>query len=140
ASIPAPPRSNDIATQSATDIEERPGSAGARRASKGGLGGPPRAPHLLNAGGRFLERGGPQDAGDLLGVEGLALEEGAGQRVQLLDVALDDLLGPRGAVHHDALDLGVDGQRGVLAVVLLARHLAAEEDVLLVLAEGERPE
>jgi hypothetical protein len=31
-------------------------------------------------------------------------------------------------------------QRGLLAVVLGTRHLAAEEDVLLGLAEGERPE
>src|SRR5215475_9120474 len=94
----------------------------------------PRAPEARRGLGRSrgaLERRGAQDPGDLLGVERFPLEERAGQRVQLLDVVLQDLLGPRGAVEDDALDLGVDGQRGVLAVVLLARHLAAEEDVLL---------
>ena len=43
-----------------------------------------------------------------------------------------------GALHHDPLDLGVDEDRGLLAEVLGAGHLAAEEDVLLALAEGER--
>ena len=36
-----------------------------------------------------------KDAGDLLAVERLALQEGAGQRVELLDVLLQDLAGPR---------------------------------------------
>src|SRR5262245_28872480 len=88
----------------------------------------------------FLEGAGAENAGDLLTVEGLALEQGARQRVKLLDVVLEDLLGAARTLQHDPLDLAVDQQGGFLAVILLARHLAAEEDVLLVLAEGERPE
>src|SRR6059036_209407 len=88
----------------------------------------------------LLEGAGAQDAGDLLAVEGLPLEQSARQRVKLLDVLLEDLLGAARAFHHDPLDLRVDEQRGVLTVVLRARDLAPEEDVLLVLAEGQRPQ
>src|SRR2546425_9013306 len=88
----------------------------------------------------FLERPRAEDARDLLAVEGLALEQRAGEGVQLLDVLLDDLAGAGGALHHDPRDLGGDDERGLLAVVLRTRHLAPEEDVLLVLAEGPRPE
>src|SRR5882762_9320464 len=97
-----------------------------------------RAP--LRRGGGFLERSGAQDARDLLAVEGLALEQRPGERVELFDVVLEDLTRAARALEHDTLDLRVDHQGRVLAVVLLARHLAAEEDVLLVLAEGERTE
>src|SRR5262245_25195817 len=88
----------------------------------------------------FLEGAGAENAGDLLTVEGLALEQGARKRVELLDIVLEDLLGAARALHDDPLDLAVDQQGSLLAVVLLPGHLAAEEDVLLVLAEGERPE
>src|SRR5215467_6500084 len=88
----------------------------------------------------FLEGSSAQDTGDLLTVEGLPLEQGARQCVQLLDVLLEDLLGATGGLQDDPLDLAVDEERGLLAVVLLAGHLAAEEDVLLVLAERERAE
>src|SRR5688572_22438922 len=86
----------------------------------------------------LLERTGPQDARDLLAVERLPLEQRGGERVQLLQVGLDHVPGPRRALQHDALDLGVDQDRGVLAVVLGPRHLPTEEDVLLALAEGQR--
>ena len=46
---------------------------------------------------------------------------------------------PLVAVRDDALDLLVDLDRRVLAVVLVLRDLAAEEDLLFLLAEGERP-
>src|SRR5439155_5583313 len=92
----------------------------------------------LRRSGRFGEWPRAQDARDLLGVQRLALEQGARERVQLLDVFLEDLPRARGAFEHDALDLAVDGEGGVLAVILRARDLATEEDVLLVLAEGER--
>src|SRR5215813_1921215 len=85
----------------------------------------------------FLEGAGAENAGDLLTVEGLALEQGARQRVELLDVVLEDLLGAARGVHHDPLDLAVDQQRRLLAIVLLPGHLATQEDMLLVLAEGE---
>src|SRR5207247_7668967 len=97
-------------------------------------------PSALGGCGRCGERALAQDALDLLGVERLALEQRARERVQLLDVLLEDLPGARRAFEHDALDLTVDGERRLLAVVLRARDLAAEEDVLLVLAEGERPQ
>src|SRR3972149_1155334 len=97
-----------------------------------------RAP--LRGGRGFLERAGAEDARDLLAVEGLALEERPGEGVELLEVLLEDLARAGGALEDDALDLGVDGERGLLAVVLLAGDLPSEEDVLLVLAERERPE
>src|SRR6266446_1953672 len=92
----------------------------------GAISGPPIS---LGGGGRFGERPSAQDARDLLGVERLALEQRARERVQLLDVLLEDLPGARRAFEHDALDLTVDGERRLLAVVLRARDLAAEEDV-----------
>src|SRR2546427_7083187 len=88
----------------------------------------------------LLEGTGAQDASDLLAVEGLPLEQGTRQGVKLLDVLLEDMLGAARALHHDPLDLGVDDERGVLAVIFRPRDLAAEEDVLLVLPEGEWPE
>src|SRR5439155_4262779 len=92
----------------------------------------------LRRSGRFGEWPRAQDARDLLGVQRLALEQGARERVQLLDVFLEDLPRARRASEHDAIVLAVDGEGGVLAVILRARDLATEEDVLLVLAEGER--
>src|SRR5438034_8270302 len=92
----------------------------------------------LRRSGRFGEWPRAQDARDLLGVQRLALEQGARERVQLLDVFLEDLPRARRAFEHDALDLAVDGEGGLLAGILRARDLATEEDVLLVLAEGER--
>src|SRR5215813_2317534 len=98
-----------------------------------------RAAPLLRGRAGFLERSGAQDAGDLLTVEGLPLQEGARQRVELLEILLEDLLGAARGLQDDPFDLPVDEERGRFAVVLLARHLTAEEDVLLVLAKGERP-
>src|SRR5436309_15342980 len=88
----------------------------------------------------LLEGAGAQDAGDLLAVEGLPLEQRARQRVKLLDVLLEDLLGAARRLHHDPLDLGVDEEGGVLAVIVRPGDLAAEKDVLLVLPEREWPE
>src|ERR1051325_9690279 len=84
--------------------------------------------------GSFAERPRAQDARDLFAVERLALQQRAREGVQLLDVVHQDLPRAARAVEDDALDLRVDEERGVLAVVLLARDLAAAEDVLLVLA------
>src|SRR5262249_56388706 len=75
---------------------------------------------------------------DLLAVERLALQERARQRVQLHQVSLDHLAGPGSTVRDDALDLRVDEDRCVLAVVLGTRHFPPEEDMLLALAERER--
>src|SRR5207302_3447728 len=139
------------ATRRSTENEGRHGSPGAPRAlageSEGGvapsleqflgaISGPPSSSRR----GSFGEGARAEDPRDLLGVQRLALEQRAGERVQLLDVLLEDLSRAAGTLHDDALDLAVDGQRRLLAVVLGARDLAAEEDVLLVLAEGERAE
>src|SRR5262245_31334509 len=99
-------------------------------------GDPGRRPTALRRRRRLGERPRAQDARDLFAVQGLALEERAREGVELLDVFLEDLPRPVGTVEHDALDLGVDHERRCLAVVLLTRDLTAEEDVLLVLAEG----
>src|SRR2546425_42264 len=108
----------------------------ARRARRRGKSS--REPLRGRAG--LLEGAGTENASDLLAVEGLALEQGTGQSVKLLDVLLENLPGATRAFHHDPLDLGVDEKGGLFAVVLLPGHLAAEEDVLLVLAEGQGPE
>src|SRR5437667_6092581 len=65
--------------------------------------------------GGLLERPRALDPRDLLAVERLTLEQRAGERVELLDVLFEDLAGAGGALHDDALDLGVDEQRGDLA-------------------------
>src|SRR5713226_330082 len=90
-------------------------------------------------GGSFLEGPRDQDPVDLLAVQGLALEEGPGKYVELLEIGLEELAGAHRAVGHDALDLGVDEDGRLFAVVLGPRDLAPEEDVLLSFAEGQRP-
>src|SRR5262245_8553943 len=99
---------------------------------------PPWGPRPSGRCGRALVLLGPKDARDLLAVKGLTLEERTGQGVELVDIVFEDLAGSSRAVDDDLLDLAVDHDGRVLAVVLLARHFPAEEDVLLVLAEGER--
>src|SRR5258708_12247624 len=74
--------------------------------------GPARAPNLraqtLGRAGRLMERGDPEDPRDLLAVERLALEEGAGEGVELLEIGLDHVAGPRVPPHHAPLDLPAD--------------------------------
>src|SRR3989304_7010800 len=60
------------------------------------------------------------DLGDLVGVEDLALEQGPGQQIELLDLLLEQTTGLLRAVHHDPLNLPVDEDGGLLAVVLVA--------------------
>src|SRR5215471_15246133 len=114
-------------------------SAGQRHGRRGGTTaqGTPRA---KRSGGRGGSLEGPrgENAVDLLAVQRLALEEGPGQHVELLQVGVEQILGTRGRIHHDPLDLGVDQDRRLLAVVLRAGNLTAEEDVLLPLAKRER--
>src|SRR5438309_9446791 len=83
---------------------------------------------------------GSEDPGDFLAVERFALEQRARQRVELFEVLFEDLPRALRAVADDALDLHVDLERGLLAVVLLPRDFPPEENVLLVLAECEGPE
>src|SRR5207248_5985898 len=86
-------------------------------------GGPYRGPPCSSRRGSFGERARAEDPRDLLGVQRLALEQRAGERVQLLDVFLEDLPRAGGALDDDPLDLAVDGERGLLAVVLGAGDL-----------------
>src|SRR2546428_988823 len=85
-------------------------------------------------------RAGSEDPGDLFAVERFALEQRARQRVELFEVLFEDLPRALRAVADNTLDLHVDLERGLLAVVLLPGDFAAEEDVLLVLAEREGAE
>src|SRR2546426_4108796 len=101
---------------------------GGRAASRAGSGG----------GGSFLEGPGDQDPVDLFAVQRLALEQGPGKYVELLEIGIEELAGARRAVGHDTLDLGIDEDGRLLAVVLGSRDLATEKDVLLGLAEGQR--
>src|SRR5581483_5339427 len=101
--------------------------------------GPRSVPGALGRGAfeRALRLDG-EDARDLLGVERLVVQESPGEPVELGHLRLQDAPGPDRAVDDDLLHLGVDEDRGLLAVVLLARELPAEEDVLFPLAERER--
>src|SRR5256714_9583306 len=74
-----------------------------------GFGGHSGPPCKSGRGGRFGERARAEDPRDLLGVQRLALEQRAGERVQLLDVLLEDLPRAAGALDDDPLDLAVDG-------------------------------
>jgi hypothetical protein len=53
-------------------------------------------------------------------------------------VLRQDFLRTAVGLGDEALDLVIDLERRVLAVVLVLRDLAAEEDLLFLLAEGER--
>src|SRR5437667_5290976 len=134
--------SGDTCARAASHTRRSKGRRGASRVPRSSApsGGPYRGPPCSSRRGSFGERARAEDPRDLLGVQRLALEQRAGERVQLLDVLLEDLPRAGGALDDDPLDLAVDGERGLLAVVLGARDLAAQEDVLLVLAEGERAE
>ena len=77
---------------------------------------------------------------DLLALEHLALQQRAGDAVEHRAVVVHDLLGATVGALDQALDLAVDLDRGRLRVVLVAGELLAEEDRLLALAEGQRPE
>ena len=84
---------------------------------------------------RAIRRGEPAH---LIGVEHFAREQRVGDVEQLLLVLGQQLGRAAVGVHDEALDLGVDLERRVFAVVLVLRDLAAEEDLLFLLAEGER--
>src|SRR5437870_1632237 len=82
----------------------------------------------------------PQDLVDLGAIEDLALEQRLGHLVEHLDVASEQQLGVLVGLHDDAPHLGVDLHRGRLRVVDALGEVAAEEDLLLLLAEGDGPE
>src|SRR5262249_61252664 len=69
-----------------------------------------------------------------------ALEQQLGHHDQGLAMLLDELLGPAVAVLHELFDLLVDADGGRFTVVAMLGDLTAEEDLLLLLAEADRPE
>src|SRR5438045_4209835 len=87
---------------------------------------------------RLLERQAGSKALDLLGVEHFARQEAFGDLQQRLFAAGEQLVGALVVVGNKALYFLVDLERRVLAVILVLRNLAAEEDLLLLLAERER--
>src|SRR5712691_11469245 len=109
-----------------------------RWGSTGAMSGPPLLSDARSGGG-FLEGPCDQDPVDLFAVQSLALEQGTRQYVELLEIGLEELAGAHRAVRDDALDLGVDEDGRLFAVVLGSRDLAAEEDMLLGFPERQRP-
>src|SRR6185369_12755713 len=81
-----------------------------------------------------------QQAVHLVAVDGLALEQRLRQQVQLVEILAQQPERLLVRLLDDVAHLGVDEQRGLLAVVLAARDLLAEEDHVLALAERERAE
>src|SRR5579884_4133098 len=81
-----------------------------------------------------------EDVVDLGAVEDFALEQRLRHLVQRLEVAPEQQLRPLVGLEDDAPHLGVDLDRGGLGVVDPLREVAAEEDLLLLLAEGHRAE
>src|SRR5262249_55433846 len=97
---------------------------------------------LLRRGrGRALHRGeilALRDELDLPALEDLALQERGGELLEDVAPVEDDLAGLLVALADDPLDLAVDQNCGRLGVVLVLGELAAEEDLLVLLPEGER--
>src|SRR6187399_1972273 len=87
---------------------------------------------------RLVERQSGNDPLDLLGVERFARQQRVGHVEDCLPVLGKDRLGARVVVGHEALHFLVDLERRVLAVVLVLGNLTSEEDLLLLLSEGER--
>ncbi len=65
------------------------------------------------------------DGFDLWPIQHLALQETFGQQVQLIDVALQQVLGALVILHHEAIDLSIDRLGGQLAVITVLRNLPA---------------
>src|SRR5215470_12177002 len=82
----------------------------------------------------------PQDLVDLAPVDDLALEQRLGHLVEHLDVAAEEELRPLVRFEHDAAYLVVDLDGRGLGVLRALREIAPQEDLLLLLAEGDRTE
>ena len=91
------------------------------------------------AGFDLFERQPGRDAPHLLGVEHFARQQRVGHLHEAGLVLGQQLVRALVVVGDEALHFLVDLERRVLAVVLVLRDLAAEEDLLFLLAEGERP-
>src|SRR4030081_3292428 len=77
---------------------------------------------------------------DLVAGQGLEFEQAFGQGLEIGTLLLEDLLGFGIAGLDQALDLAVDLAARFLGDVLLARHLVAQEYLILVLAIGDGAE
>src|SRR5262249_40960457 len=84
-----------------------------------------------------LYRSTAQNEIDVRAIDGFVLKERLGQYFQLVYALLQAFPGHRIALHDNALDLGIDGARGLLRIVLVLRKLPTEKDLLFLLAEGE---
>src|SRR5688572_25888615 len=80
------------------------------------------------------------DAVDLGSVEAVALEKRLGHLVEDLEVVLQETLRAVVRLGQEAPELGVDLDRRLLGVVGGLREVAAEEDLLFLLAERHRSE
>ena len=87
---------------------------------------------------RVVQRMAVGEAANLVGVENFARQQRVGDVHQPLLVLAEERRAALVLVADDALDLAVDLERGVFAVVGVLRDLAAEEDLLFLLAEGQR--
>src|ERR1700704_870776 len=77
---------------------------------------------------------------DLVAAQGLELEQALGQGLEIGTLLLENVLGFGIAGLDQALDLAVDLAARFLGDVLLARHLIAQEHLVLVLTIGDRAE
>src|ERR1700749_300414 len=96
---------------------------------------------VLVAGRRVVvERESGDDAANLHGLERLAVEQSLCESNHRVAVLLDDVARAAVLLADDVLDLLVYLYGRVFREVAVLRYLAAEEDLLLLLAEGERPQ
>src|SRR5438034_189842 len=147
----APPSENEAgvalgmpmtATCDSDTAPERVSSTGV---SGAGLAGAEAAPASGRGGRRVPEATVlvpilPQDLVDLAPVDDLALEQRLGHLVQDLGVPAEEELRPLVRLEDDATDLVVDLDGRGLGVLRPLREVPPEEDLLLLLAVGDRPE
>src|SRR6266496_2985894 len=91
----------------------------------------------LRAGGQWLAG---DDQRQFVGVEHLALQQRLRNALQGVAVSVEDIEGRLVGSINEMAHLGVDFARGLLGVVAVLAELAAQEDLLLLLPEGERAE
>src|SRR5262249_12863943 len=88
----------------------------------------------------FVKRQTRYHAADLNGVERFVLKQSFGQSHKSVFVFDDDLSGAIVLLGDYPLHFLIDLNGRVFAVILMVRYVAAQEDLLLFLAEGERAE
>src|SRR6185503_11187534 len=86
-----------------------------------------------------VERQSGDQSSNLNRVQRLALQQSFGQSHQRVLVLNDDLTRAVVLLCYQAIHLLINLDRGVFTVVLMLRDLAAKEDLLLLLAVGDRP-